>query len=118
IVFTVDGRTIPTVSGSTEVKEMGNQLLEKSTVRNSPVRLSKEHKIDELSFSSFNKTMVRSPLGTLSGSQVYVYYDDSFIVREVALTYIRKPRKVSLILRVDSDLPENVHEMICDLAVE
>lgn len=49
--------------------------------------------------------------------RVRIYTDQSGIITSVALDYVRKPRKISLILNQSSELPDVVHQEICDRAV-
>lgn len=48
---------------------------------------------------------------------LYVYADDSFIVRELQTTYLRKPRKVDVKLQRGCDLHPSFHQDICDRTI-
>ena len=90
----------------------------KPTAKKSVNRLTKSDRIGKLQQSSFAKSRYNSPLSALDKQTLRVYSDDTFIVTQVLISYVRKPRKVSLILNKNCDLPEDVHPDICDRAVE
>lgn len=81
-------------------------------------RLIPSSKIQELLGTAFFKTSVLSPISELSGNNLYVYADDSFIVTNTRVTYIKEPQVISLDLGTDCDLAADFHQTICDLAVE
>ena len=75
---------------------------------------------NEFQDSSFAKSMWQSPIGTIEGNTFKVYHDETFIVNNLSIDYIRKPQLVNLSLGIGSDLPAdgNVHQRICDMSVE
>lgn len=81
-------------------------------------RLAKSDRIGKLKQSTFSKSKPFSPLSVLEDNTLKVYSDDTFIVTQLLISYIRKPRKVSLNLGHNCDLPEEIHQSICDQAVE
>ncbi|RUP42154.1 MAG: hypothetical protein EKK63_02330 [Acinetobacter sp.] len=66
----------------------------------------------------FYKTSYKSPVAELAGQRLYIYEDETFTVRAVTITYIRKPRPISLVLGSNCELSSSFHQTICDLAVE
>jgi len=66
----------------------------------------------------FYKTSYKSPIAELAGQRLYIYEDETFTVRAVTITYIRKPRPISLVLGSNCELSSSFHQTICDLAVE
>jgi hypothetical protein len=66
----------------------------------------------------YYKTHRRSPLSELSSDVLYTYKDANFIVTSTILSYIRKPKAISLSLDSDCELDEAFHNTICDLATE
>jgi hypothetical protein len=97
------------------VKPLGEYTKEES-----PNRLARNEKILELNQNSFRKSNHKSPLLTISGNSINIHkgQDKSFIVNEILLKYIRKPLPVSLNLNVNSELPEVVHQKLCDMTTD
>jgi hypothetical protein len=83
-----------------------------------PNRLMASSKLSTMKVTPFYQTDYRSPLSEISDQYVVVYGDERFIVSKVRVDYIKKPRRMSLILGQDSELPEDFRQAICDLAVE
>lgn len=81
-------------------------------------RLTPTNKISSLLDTAFYKTSHYSPVSELGDKVLFVYYDNSFIVTEVVISYVRKCAPISLSLGSNSELPEEFHQQICDLAVE
>src|SRR5690606_32932998 len=79
-------------------------------IRNSQVRT-----INNTSFLSSSK---RSHITYIVGNKLKVIFSQKSIVNLLLINYIRKPSKISLLLNKASDLPEETHTEICDLAVE
>ena len=68
---------------------------------------------------AFYSTYYESPLSEVVDDRLFIYTDKSFIVSKSLITYIRRPRKISLILGQDCELSsESVQQNICDLSVE
>jgi len=111
--LTVDGTT-------TSVSEKYTWSLQRHTNQGVYVenRLLPSNKIPTVNTTQFYKTSHYSPISELKGNTLYVYYDSSFTVNKVGITYIRKALPISLSLGTDSELPESFHQQICDLAVE
>ena len=65
----------------------------------------------------FNTTKPSSPLTTIRGNFIDIYTSDIFIIDKVKITYIRKPKKISLSLGIDCELPEHTHQEIVDMTV-
>lgn len=81
-------------------------------------RLSATDNISGMNSTEFIKSSYYSPISELSNGILYVYNDESFIVSSVGISYIRKPRPISLYLNTDCELPEEFHRTIVDMAVE
>lgn len=82
-------------------------------------RLVSSDKIPSMNESAFYKSSHFSPITELEGENLIVHRDSSFIVTGVGLTYIRKPRPISLSLNSDCELAgTDTHQIICDLAIE
>ena len=65
----------------------------------------------------FNTTKYTSPLTTMRGQYIDIYTSDIFIIDKVKITYIRKPKQISLSLGIDCELPEHTHQEIVDMTV-
>lgn len=81
-------------------------------------RLSSTDTIRNLRQAAFYRTAEYSPITELEGNVLWIYRDSSFIVNNVEVSYIRKPRPMSLSLNSDCELAETAHRTICDLATE
>jgi len=101
----------------TEVKEFkqAKSLVTEQLISN---RLESSENIHDMLKTAFYKPTYRSPISELSKNILYVYHDDSFTVNSCEITYIRKPRIVSLSLGSDCELAPDFHNTICDLATE
>jgi hypothetical protein len=80
--------------------------------------LTPTHKISTLNSTAFFKTMAEGPISELAGTYLYAYTDETFIVTNMVISYVRKPRRISIILGQDCELAPESHQKICDLTVE
>lgn len=83
-----------------------------------PNRLYASNEIGFIQESAYYKSNERSPVVEIVGNILRLYKDNSFIVSMVAVTYVRNPQVVSLVLGTDCDVAPEFHPAICDLAVE
>lgn len=81
-------------------------------------RLTASHVVQNLREVAFYRTQPESPISELSGNQLYVYASKCFIVTNTRLSYVRKPRRISLLLGQDCELAPEYHQLVCDLTVE
>ena len=65
----------------------------------------------------FNTTKHTDPLTTIRGNNIDIYTNDIFIIDAVKITYIRNPKKISLSLGIDCELPEHTHQTVVDMTV-
>ena len=65
----------------------------------------------------FNTTKHTKPLTTIRNRYIDLYTNGIFIIDSVKITYIRKPREISLSLGISCELPEHCHQEIVDMAV-
>ena len=65
----------------------------------------------------FNTTKYTSPLTTIRGEYIDIYTSDIFIIDKVKITYIRKPKRISLPLGIGCELPEHAHQEIVDMTI-
>lgn len=112
--LTIDGtdQTLSSVTTKTLIRYIS------SSTQTSANRLCAWHTIDALKDAAFFKSSAHSPISELRGDLLVVHHDSSFIVNKTAITYVRKPQTISLLLGTDCDLPEDFHQAICDLTVE
>ena len=80
-------------------------------------RFSQQDDIFTLLDDPFNTTKHTSPLSTIRGNFIDVYASAIFIIDTVKITYIRKPRVISLSLGIGCELPEHSHQEIVDMTV-
>jgi hypothetical protein len=65
----------------------------------------------------FNTTKPSAPLTTMQGDYIDIYTSDIFIIDKVKITYIRKPKQISLSLGINCELPIHTHQEIVDRTV-
>lgn len=109
----VDGTTTSTTMAITKVEKV--HVGGTTKVNN---RLTPSSMVPRLNGTEFYKSAAYSPVSELLGNTLKVYHDNSFIVSNVEISYIRKPRPISLSLNSNSELPDEFHQTICDLTVE
>lgn len=80
--------------------------------------LTPSHLIPDLNRTAYFKTSPDIPITELAGDSLHIYTDKTFIVTNTLLTYVRKPRRISLILGSDCELAPDFHQAVCDLTVE
>lgn len=67
----------------------------------------------------FNFTTADFPLSFFENSYYYTLYDKlNFVVSEVEMTYICKPKTVSLFGNISSDLPDSTHQEIISMTAQ
>lgn len=58
--------------------------------------------------SNFNSPIAEEPIITFNDHYISVYTTSDFIIEKVYMTYFRKPKKISVVLQQDCELPEHV----------
>tara|TARA_R110000850_G_scaffold45004_1_gene113967 strand:+ start:500 stop:1639 length:1140 start_codon:yes stop_codon:yes gene_type:complete len=91
-------------SGDTTINTVGNTF-------------SQHDDIFTLLNDPFNTTKRTDPLTTIRGNNIDIYTNDIFIIDAVKITYIRNPKKISLSLGIDCELPEHTHQTVVDMTV-
>jgi hypothetical protein len=66
----------------------------------------------------FNITYFREPIYTIDENFISVHTDSSFVVPRVNITYIRKPKQISIITGVGCELPIQTHDEIIEMTVK
>lgn len=78
-------------------------------------RYSQSDDIYKLLDDPFNKTKHNKPISDINNNKLNIYTDDTFIVSDVILNYLRKPKEISL--QQGCEIPESFHEEIIEQAV-
>jgi hypothetical protein len=66
----------------------------------------------------FNITDYRIPIYTIQENYIDVHTDNTFVVPQVFIRYIRKPKDISLATGTGSELPVHTHDEIVEMAVK
>ena len=99
---------------NTNSKRVATNAVERQPAIN---RFSQQDDIFKLLQDPFNTTKHTDPLTTIRGNNIDVYTNDIFIIDAVKITYIRNPKKISLSLGIDCELPEHTHQTVVDMTV-
>ena len=87
-------------------------------------RFSQSDDIFTLLNDPFNTTKASSPLTDVSDKGITIYTDKTFLVRDVIISYIRRPKELSLeeeeanYTTTECELPKHTHKEIIQLAVD
>ena len=73
---------------------------------------------DAISYNYYEQPTPDSPVTQLADDKIYFYSSKRFLVSQLVVDYIRKPRRISLYLNQTCELDSNVHEKVCSLAAE
>lgn len=89
------------------------------TPRNSPNRVTEHEFFDYNSQVPYRKTHRDSPLSLLQeGEKLIVKSDETFILKGIKITYVRRPTRISLYLNKSCELPaKQTHQKIIDMTV-
>lgn len=77
-----------------------------------------DHLYDAIAHNYYDQPTPDSPVSQISGDKLYIFNSKRFLVSDIILDYIRKPRRISLYLNQSCELSGSVHENICSLATE
>lgn len=94
-------------------RALGNQK-----VRKVVPRFVHSHMINQLTNDPFNKPRTLTPLFTLGSNRITIYSNESFIVDNIFIDYIRIPRKINIKNNIGSEFPESMQEEIIERAVD
>jgi hypothetical protein len=86
-------------------------------VYNSPVRVSEHEDVFRDQTNPFAKSTERSPLAVVRENSLRVLHSERLILKDLFMTYIRKPRAVSITSLLNCELPEHTHLEIVDSVV-
>lgn len=110
-----DGVTTPGVNSTINVR---TKDLPQVTAEYQANRLTASNIVSSLLEVAFFGTQAEFPISELANRSIYVYPNKTFIVSNTVISYVRKPRRISLILGTDCELASEYHQLICDLTVE
>lgn len=113
--ISIDAITLQGLQSAVSVQ--ANDYPQRQT-QDSSNRLTASNVIDNLREVAFYRTQAESPLSMLAGNKVYTYADKTFIVTTTRLSYVRKHKRISLILGDDCELAPEFHQLVCDLTEE
>lgn len=82
------------------------------------VRLSQIDDLDKVLVDPFSKPSINQPVISFEDGGIYIYADSSFNVSKFKLTYLKKPRLISIFDSIDCELPEHLHEEVVAGAIE
>lgn len=106
--------TFASVSGlNTRTHEVVTNLI----TRWSKNRLTESEELYGVLEHSFGKTDYRSPVSSIDESRIVIYHDETFILKGLKISYIRKPNKISLALNRSCELADHTHPEIVDMTV-
>lgn len=83
-----------------------------------PIRLGQSNMIEDLLIHSAGKTIPMNPLGEIEGDKFITYHTKKFILNGMQFRFIRKPRRISLVLNQSCELRPTVHEQVVNLAAD
>lgn len=83
-----------------------------------PNRLPVNTIVTTLQQDPYAKSNVHSVISRMSGDYLYVFFDSTFIITEVVIDYVRKPREISLSLNRMCELKESTHQELVDMTVQ
>lgn len=110
--------TVDALSATGEVTESSFKVYEDTEGDYMPNRLLRNSEVPLASSLSFLRSSPRSHISYIENNKLYILFSRKSIVTKLLISYIRKPIKIGLSLNRSSDLPQEVHSEICDLAVE
>jgi len=106
-------------AASTKVSNSKNYLTADGVLEISPNRFAQQDDVYIMQVDPFNKTdAFEGPLTIIHTDSIDVFYDpDNFIVQEIAISYLRKPRMMSSTTNQSCELSEETHSEIVRDAV-
>ena len=83
---------------------------------NATHRLVKSNDAIKLLETSFGTTIPKSPISEIENTRLISYHQKKFIIGNVIIQYIRKPRLININLNIGCELNDNIHDKIVDIA--
>jgi hypothetical protein len=95
------------------------QVTTEDSTKVTPFRIIDNAEVYNMQQNPFAKSVIDSPLGTVSENDIRVYQDgESFILKGIYADYIRIPADIDLSLSQDCELAGHTHQEIVDIAVK
>ena len=109
--MTIDGTNYTTITTSSYSFKY---LTASGTVITSPNRFAQQDDVYIMQQDPFNKTShLDGPLVIVNSNNIDVFYEpNNFIVNEIAISYLRKPKLMSLTINQSCELDEETHAEI------
>lgn len=111
----IDGTTFPGIASTVNYRTQDFAQIASKYEAN---RLTASNVVSTLLEVAFYGTQPEFPISELVDKSLFVYTNKTFIVSNTVISYVRKPQRMSLILGTDCELPDGVHQLICDMTVE
>lgn len=86
-------------------------------VKNRPTRIVKMDMLYKTLDYPMGSPTSAMPISTLSNNHVHIYTDGMFLIKDIYIDYIKRPRKLSLDLNQSCELGEHTHTQIVNYAV-
>jgi hypothetical protein len=80
-------------------------------------RLSPLENLHTILKYKYTSTKYNDPVSALSDNSLYIYKNDTFTIDDAKIDYVRKYNQIDVINNVTSELDENVHKEIVQLAM-
>ena len=101
---TLDKETISSFTDNLYQKTDFKSGTENTTLKYVDNQMTEGDKIYELNKNIYYKTDAQEPISAMSADFIHIYKNKSFIIREVVIDYVRKPRQISLLLDQSCEL--------------
>jgi len=94
------------------------ELFKLKSDRRIPNRLTVNSNLSEISADPFAKPNLDSAISYIGSDNLFCMFDSTFIISELIIDYIRKPRQISLSLNRMCELNEQTHQEIVENTVQ
>lgn len=111
----IDGQTVAKAIKTLTLKKL-KPYTSGPEVSNRGVR--QDFLYDAINNNYYDRPTPHSPISTIADGKLFVASSKRFLVPEINIDYIRKPRRISLYLDQTCELPGSTHREVCGLAAE
>lgn len=97
---------------------LGNNSKSKYTITNTITVANRAVQQDDLfalQQDPFGATTFDFPLSIINDNKIRIYFDNTFVVNQTIMSYLRKPKTVSYYLSINCNLPEETHDEIVSM---
>lgn len=112
--ITLDGTT--TAIANTEYS-LGLQVVSSETSESSTSRLVRNNVMQLLINTPYYKATDKSPISTIQGNTVKLVTSENTIVNVYAISYVRNPQRINVLLHQDCELDYKFHQAIVTQAI-